>query len=98
MIKEMSVSALVAVTAIVLAVVGSMTFLTAQGDLSGGTASSLLVLILGATGVVSSVHVTGQVVKATNGHDKTSVPAGPAPGPLPAPAPVPPTPGKATVA
>lgn len=59
---------IVAFSTIVLAVIGSATYLASSGAVSGSTTAEMLVLILASVGATGAVHVTGQVIKTTNGH------------------------------
>lgn len=57
---------MVAIVLVVLAVLASATYLAAIHVLPGSTVASLLVLALGAGGVTSAVHVTGQQIAANS--------------------------------
>jgi len=64
---------LLAFVAVVLAIIGSATYLASIGVLSAGTMGTLLTLILTAVGAVGAVHVTGAVVQQTNGANTVKV-------------------------
>jgi hypothetical protein len=59
-------SALAAVSAILLAVIGASTYLASQGTLSGSDWLVIITPILASVGIVTAAHVTGVAVNNAN--------------------------------
>lgn len=77
-----------AVVAVILAIVGSATYLASQNILSGGDVLTIFTTLLAAVGIVTGAHVAGQTAASafnTPAPGQVS-PPDPTPAPVPAPA------------
>lgn len=75
------------VAAVVVAVIGAVTYLAQNGTIPGSDVTTIFVLILGGLGITTGAHVAGNLVSSA---------VAPAPTPVPAPVPLPAVPGGAT--
>lgn len=80
MITGLKTSVLLVVAGVLIAVLASVTFLAYEKVIMGGDVMTVIVLILGAVGITSAVHVTGAAI-ATNATPPVVVAANPTTAP-----------------
>jgi hypothetical protein len=84
MLNALSGGALYVAGAMVLAIVGAVTYLASTGAVDGTLAVGIYTSVLTAVGAITGAHVAGQAVTAAATSSQPGVPAPPTPAAPPA--------------